>query len=105
MSGRGRRSGEIHPIWKMVGLLCCLLIVFAAGVQAAHIHPDGPDSQALCGLCHVAHIAFYLLAVIFLLMELTAVTAVALALPPPPAGRFTTFSLFTRPPPVNFALA
>jgi cytochrome b561 len=105
MSGHDRTARAIHPIWKMVGLLCCLLIVFAAGVQAAHIHPDGPDSQSLCGLCHIAHIAFYLLAVLFLLMEAAAMTAIALALPPPPAGRFVTFSLFTRPPPVSLALA
>jgi hypothetical protein len=92
-------------LWKLVAVLCCVLIACAAGVQAAHFHSGGSTDQSLCALCHVAHVAIHLFILLILATGLVVVAAFVASSSPVCAGLFSVFSLFTRPPPVNVAFA
>lgn len=94
-----------EAFWKLLAVLCCVLIACAAGVQVAHFHPGGATAQSLCALCHIAHMAIYLFILLVLTCGLVAAAAFVCWLSPVHAGLFFVFSLFTRPPPVDVAFA
>src|ERR1700761_2869945 len=91
-------------LWKLVAVLCCVLIACAAGVQAAHFHPGSADSS-LCALCHVAHVAVCLMFLVILASAIVIATGFVSSTTPARPPLFFAFSLFTRPPPVDAAFA
>lgn len=102
MSGYGSNR---KALWKLLGILCCVLIACAAGIQAAHIHPDGQTAQSLCALCHIAHVAVQVPVPQVLPGGLVVVASLIPSASPKRARHLSVFSLFTRPPPVDLAFA
>jgi hypothetical protein len=92
-------------IWKLLAVVCCILIACAAGVQAAHIHTGGETAQSLCALCHIAHVAVDVSIPLFLLSGLVVVAGVISLPPPVRIALFSAFSFYTRPPPAGIAFA
>ena len=91
--------------WVALGFFCCAFIVFAATVQVGHIHPYGQTVQSDCALCHTAHVVVEPPVPQSLPHTIRIIAAVAMPLEPVRARRFSLFSLFTRPPPVDIAFA
>jgi hypothetical protein len=103
MLSRGRNPEARRSLWRVLGFLCCALIVCAGIAQVGHIHPGGPSTYADCALCHTVHVAVQpviphaLAPAVWIAGELTAAV-----------GRLQLrndyrYSLFSRPPPVDVA--
>jgi hypothetical protein len=103
MAGLPLRSRIRKPLWLAVSFLCIALVALTGVVQVAHTHGrlDQPD----CALCHTAHLSFH--ASILQSLPHTVWGEAMLAVTPQPFSRqhFSVFSLFTRPPPVDLAVA
>jgi hypothetical protein len=102
--GRSLLNSQGNGGWRrVVGFLCILLVIFAAGAELVHEHGSGrihPD----CSICVTAHSA----------VQATAATVVAVVLrpvarfvDPEPLYRRPTLDirLSIRPPPVAPAVA
>jgi hypothetical protein len=74
-------------------------------VQVGHTHPDGQTAQSDCALCHTAHIVVQPAIPQSLPPAVRIVAAISAALQPVHPRQYSVFSLFTRPPPVDFAFA
>jgi Na+/proline symporter len=94
-----------HTLWVALGILCCALIACAAIVQVSHTHPDGQTVQSDCALCLIAHVVVQPAISIALLAAVLIVAMICCALQSIRICDFSVFALFTRPPPVDTALA
>jgi len=100
MGHEGLRSGAVRPWRVLLALVCVLLVVVAGTVQVAHTHADGAITHADCSLCATAHITVNLVQTP---APAPAVAVIAVLEAEPPSVlpiAFSTFALFTRPPPV-----
>jgi hypothetical protein len=93
------------PLWLAVGFLCIALVALAGVIQVAHTHADGGSGQPDCALCHTAHLVIQP-SVPQSLPHMVWVEA-TVAVTPQPISRqhLSVFSLFTRPPPEQTAVA
>jgi|ERR1700722_12137680 hypothetical protein len=93
------------PLWLAVGFLCIALVALTGVVQVAHTHADGRLGQPDCALCHTAHLSFQ--TSVPQSLPYTVWVEAPLAVTPQPMCRqhLSVFSLFTRPPPVDLAVA
>jgi hypothetical protein len=89
----------------VLGFLCCALVVCAAIVQVGHVHADAQAVRPDCALCHAAHVVVQPLVPQSLPHIVFVVAAVSIPPQPIRLKRFSIFSLFTRPPPVDVAFA
>ena len=81
------------------------LVVCASIVQVGHAHAGGQGVQSDCALCHTAHVIVQLPIPQSLPHSVWIVEATVAPLQPIPLSQISVFSLFTRPPPVDFAFA
>jgi hypothetical protein len=94
-----------HP-WRLALALCCaLLLVFGATIQIAHVHSTEGVSHAGCALCATAHVVISPAAPVAVPLAARQTTAPVVDLQPAFARRFSDFSLYTRPPPVEIAFS
>jgi hypothetical protein len=83
-----------------------MLLVLATGtIQAVHSHPVSDISHADCALCVAAHVAVDVAPPPVTLIVACVVSAVEVFDPPTRTKTFSTFALFTRPPPVDAHLS
>ena len=103
---RGSRNLRTrHLPWVVLGFLCCALIIFGGIVQIVHTHPDGQAVRPDCALCHVAHLVVQPSVPQPLPHTVRIIAAISTAVQSARPRRFSVFSLFTRPPPVDIAFA
>ena len=103
-------KGSLNPrirrsLWIAVGFFCCALLACTGIVQVGHSHADGQAVQSDCALCQVAHLVVQPSVPQPLPHTVRIFAAVSTALQPARPRRFSVFSLFTRPPPVDIAFA
>jgi hypothetical protein len=93
--------------WRLLLSLLCISLVVACGtIQVVHVHPQGDISHPDCALCATAHLSVELAETPMTLHHVTSVlSAVEAFAAPVLTHTFSTFALFTRPPPVDFVLA
>jgi hypothetical protein len=89
----------------VLALLCVLLVIVCGTIQAVHVHPAGEISHADCALCATAHLAVQVVQPAVTLFVTPIVVVVETAAPRVRSTTFSTFALFTRPPPVDVASA
>ena len=87
MPGLSRHLATRRPLFKVLGILCCALIIFSGAIQAGHIHADSQALQTDCALCHVAHLVVQPAAPQSLSCSVCVVASIAAALQPASAGR------------------
>jgi hypothetical protein len=105
MAGLPLRTRIRKPLWLAVSFLCIALVALTGVVQVAHTHAGGRLNQPDCALCHTAHLVIQ--ASVPQSLPHTVWIVATLAVTPQPFSRlhFSVFSLFTRPPPVDLAVA
>ena len=92
--------------WSIVLALLCVLLVVACGtIQAVHVHPAGDISHSDCALCATAHLAVQVVSPAVTVFTAAIVAAVETATPVARNTTFSTYALFTRPPPVAVSFA
>jgi hypothetical protein len=84
---------------------CALLLIFAATVQVAHIHTAAGVSHTGCALCATVHVVISPAAPVTVPLAARQTTAPVVDLQSAFARRFSDFSLYTRPPPVDIAFS
>jgi hypothetical protein len=101
-----RSKPKVQSSWRLVLALLCISLVIACGtIQAVHIHPHGDISHADCALCATAHVSVQV-AELPVVLHITPIVSVVEPVVAPKLTRtFSTFALFTRPPPVDAVLA
>ena len=100
MQARTRR-----PIWVTLALACITLIFFSGLVQVAHTHAPGPLPHSDCTFCLTAHLSIHPGAVPPDLQPILA-PVWRVADPKPVLRHFSiAFSLHSRPPPDQTAVA
>jgi hypothetical protein len=100
-----RNLSTRHLLWMVLGFFCCALITLGGVVQAGHTHADGQAVQSDCALCHVAHLVVQPSVPQSLPRAAFVVARVSTAMQPIRAPFLFVFSLFTRPPPAQTAVA
>jgi hypothetical protein len=105
MPGHRRNPRLRHWLWVGLGILCCALVALSGIVQVGHTHAAGQAVQSDCALCLTAHLVIHPSVPQWLPHVLVCAIAIVAALQPICRYRCTTFSLFTRPPPVRAALS
>jgi hypothetical protein len=105
MLGRTLHPRTRHSLWAVLGFFCCALIVFSGIVQVGHTHANGQAVQSDCALCHTAHVVVQPPIPQSLPRTIWIVARISTAPQPIRPKRFSAFSLFTRPPPVDVAFA
>jgi len=105
MPGRSRNLTTRHLLWVVLGFFCCTLITLGGIAQAGHAHADGQAVQSDCAICHAAHLVVQPAVAQSLPRTVLVVVRVSTAPQPMRTQFFFTFSLFTRPPPVDAAFA
>ncbi|MBB5338063.1 hypothetical protein [Tunturiibacter gelidoferens] len=92
--------------WRIFLALLCVLLVLATGtIQAVHSHPVDDISHADCALCVTAHVAVEVAQPPVTLFVASVVSATEVFDPLTRTKTFSTFALFTRPPPVDAYLS
>ena len=97
---RYRSTGTI-----VVALLCVLLAVCLGTIHAVHIHPDGDVSHADCALCATAHLSAQTVPLFVTTLVTLAAAQLEATEPIVRSTTFSTFALYTRPPPVDALFA
>ena len=105
MPGRSRNLRTRHLLWVVLGFFCCALITLGGIVQVVHTHAAGQAVSSDCALCHTAHLVVQPSVPQPLPRTAFVAAWISPALQPIRAHLFFVFSLFTRPPPVDLALA
>ena len=92
--------------WRLLLSVLCIALVLACGtIQAVHVHPNGDLSHTDCALCLTAHAAVQI-AVPSVTLHVTPVVSFVEAVRSARAIKvFSTFALYTRPPPVDVVSA
>ena len=93
--------------WRLILSLLCISLVVACGtIQVVHVHPQGDISHSDCAVCATAHVSVQLAETSVTLHPVAPVlSAVEAFVAPTLTQTFSTFALFTRPPPVDSVLA
>jgi hypothetical protein len=105
MLGRTRYLKKHPLLWVLLGFGCCALLTLGGIVQAAHMHADGRLGHSDCALCHTAHQGIQSAHYPVLPCIVMVVTLVAIARRTQRIRSYFLFSLFTRPPPAQTAIA
>jgi len=88
-----------NTTFKVMVLLCAILVGAALSAQAFHFHPDGnPGNEKHCSICSGAHFAMPVVHT-HVTSAHTTTTAPGQARPIQVSVRHLPFSLFNRPPP------
>jgi hypothetical protein len=105
--GPKRQSARIAQPWKtLLTLLCALVLLVGCTVQVAHTHADGTANHADCSLCMAVHAGVQVSAAPAVVPAAVAVSRLVEAAPArAPGFAFSTFALFTRPPPASVSAA
>lgn len=104
--GRIRSRSNAPASWGIfLAFLCVVLVVVCGTIQLVHTHPQGDVSRADCALCATAHVVVQISAPSVTLRVTPVVAMLEAPAPPVRFGIFSTFALFTRPPPVDVVLA
>ena len=99
-------KAKTQGTWRiLLALLCVALVIVAGTLRVAHTHPRGDASRSDCALCATAHVAVQISTPPVTLHVTPLVWIVEALVLPARLGTFSTFALFTRPPPVDVALA
>jgi hypothetical protein len=103
---RQRSKSTALASWRiLLALLCVVLVVACGTIQLVHTHPQGDVSRADCALCVTAHVAVQVSA-LPVTMHVTPVASTVETVVPLVRSRiFSTFALFTRPPPADAHLS
>src|ERR1700761_7416058 len=101
MHGYLSNQRTYRSLWVGLGFLCCALIVCATIVQIGHIHADEASVHPDCALCHTAHVVVPPPIPLSLPHSVWIVGAIPASPQPICLKSFSSFSLFTRPPPVD----
>ena len=97
---------NVQSSWRLVLALLCISLVIACGtIQVVHVHPQGNISHSDCPLCATAHVGLQVAEQPVVLPVAPVVSVVEAVVPPALPRSFSTFALFTRPPPVDSVLA
>jgi hypothetical protein len=105
MQGRSRNLTRRHLLWVVLGFLCCALITLGGIVQVVHTHTDGQAIQSDCALCHTAHLVVQPAVPQPVPHTVFVAARILTARQPIRTQFFFVFSLFTRPPPAQTAIA
>jgi len=105
MNSPGSRS-KVQSTWRLLlALLCISLVIVCGTIQAVHVHPQGDISRSDCALCATAHVSAQVSETSVTLHHVASVVSFVEAfIAPATAQNFSTFALFTRPPPVDVVL-
>jgi len=96
---------RVQSSWRLLLALLCVSLVIACGtIQAVHVHPQG-DIHSDCPLCVTAHVGVQVAETPVVLHVAPVASPVETLVTPPLKGSFSTFALFTRPPPADSVLA
>lgn len=99
-------KAKTQGTWRiLLALLCVALVIVAGTLRVAHTHPRGDASRSDCALCATAHVVVQISTPPVTLHVTPLVWIVEALVLPARLGTFSTFALFTRPPPVDVALA
>jgi len=100
-------KSKVQSSWRLLLALLCISLVVAFGtIQAVHVHPQGDLSHSDCALCITAHLGVQIAETPVALHHVAPVVSQVEALTAPSLpGAFSTFALFTRPPPADSVLA
>jgi hypothetical protein len=90
------------PVW--LGVLCIVLLLFSATVQAAHFHADG-RLHADCAWCHVAQKTFQSSTPQVLPHIVRPISTVPVVAQPVSRYKVARHCLSNRPPPVGLVVA
>lgn len=97
---------KVQSSWRLLLALLCISLVVACGtIQAVHVHPQGDISHSDCALCATAHVSVQVAEPPVVLQVTPIVSVIEAVVAPTLPRKFSTFALFTRPPPVDFVLA
>ena len=92
--------------WRLLLSLLCISLVVACGtIQVVHVHPQGDLSHSDCALCATAHVSVQVAEMPVVVHVAPVVSVVEQFVPSTLPRNFSTFALFTRPPPVDRVLA
>ena len=101
----GLNPGIRRSLWIALGFFCCALLALTCIGQVAHWHADGEAVHFDCALCLTAHLVIQPAVPQSLPHTVRIVATISTVLQPIRPRRFSVFSLFTRPPPVDVAFA
>jgi len=97
---------KVQSSWRLLLALLCISLVIACGtIQAVHVHPQGNISHSDCPLCATAHVGVQVAEPPVVLHVAPVISVVEVSVAPTLTQTFSTFALFTRPPPVDLVLA
>ena len=82
----------------VLAILCIVLLLFGAAIQAVHAHPDGAI-HSTCSLCATAHTVLSVVVFPALMLVLECVSPLLTERTRTVQGFTLPFALFTRPPP------
>jgi hypothetical protein len=86
---------------KWFAILCLMLVVASAAVQALHLHPAGPTNELKdCAICQIATTIAQAAVLILLFLLLWTTAPLVHSEDPEPALFLGSFNLFSRPPPI-----
>ncbi len=102
-----RSKPKVQSSWRLLLALLCIGLVVAFGtIQAVHVHPQSDLSHSDCALCVTAHLGVQVAEAPVTLHHVAPVISRVEALVAPSLTQtFSTFALFTRPPPADSVLA
>ena len=101
MPGQRRNLRVRHWLWVGLGIFCCALVALSGIVQVGHTHAAGQALQSDCALCHTAHLVIQPAVPQSLPQVMLLAAAIVAAFQLIRLHSFSTFSLFTRPPPAR----
>jgi hypothetical protein len=103
---RSSSRPKVQSSWRLLLALLCISLVVACGtIQVVHVHPQGNISHSDCPLCATAHVGVQVAEQPVVLHIAPVVSLVEAVVAPTLAQTFSTFALFTRPPPVDLVHA
>ena len=85
---------------RWTGAVCLLLVAAAFAAAAFHLHPNDLSDAKHCTVCQIAHAPFQAVAHTHILLGLAATAFFSDAAQASPKTFLTSFSLFSRPPPL-----
>ena len=101
MPGLDRYVKTRRPLFIVLTVLCCALIIGSGIVQAGHIHTASQAVQADCALCHVGQLVVQPAAPQTVTRTDRVLAALSTALQPLRRQCLFVFSLSNRPPPTG----
>jgi hypothetical protein len=91
---------DVSPAFRWAVLVCLLLVTIAVAAQTLHSHPNELASDAKhCSTCQIAHAPASVSLVLQLVFRPAAPVCLVALSEHQPKTFFSSFSLFSRPPP------